>query len=185
MKKIFLSILLLLGIKLSAQCTLSFSITTTPETCTGCCDGSAQISNLSGGCPAYSVMWSNGANTFSISNLCAGSYTATVMDGGCCAATPMVCGIGSTTGFHSLNQLPDLIMFPNPASGHLTIRASALQNIDVKITESSGKQILNKILDVKNGSVNLDLDIENGIYFIELFVPPSGQKIVSKIIINR
>lgn len=44
------------------------------------CDGSAEILNLAGGTPPYTIQWSNGESTAAIDNLCAGSYTVTVTD---------------------------------------------------------------------------------------------------------
>ncbi|UUV22592.1 glycine-rich protein [Paenimyroides aestuarii] len=49
-------------------------------------DGSATVS-ASGGTAPYTYMWSNGATTAAITNLTAGTYTATVTDANGCTAT--------------------------------------------------------------------------------------------------
>jgi gliding motility-associated-like protein len=51
--------------------------------CNGECDGAGQVT-ITGGIPAYTILWSNGASTDSITNLCAGTYTVTVSDNGGC-----------------------------------------------------------------------------------------------------
>ncbi len=47
--------------------------------CTGACDGSATVST-SGGTGPFTYLWSNGATSASITNLCAEIYTVTVTD---------------------------------------------------------------------------------------------------------
>ncbi len=51
--------------------------------CNTVCDGAGQVT-ISGGIPNYNILWSNGASTDSITNLCAGTYTVTVSDNGGC-----------------------------------------------------------------------------------------------------
>lgn len=55
------------------------TITTTPTSCFGSCDGTAQA-NVISGTPPYSYLWSNGATTQTISGLCAGDISLTITD---------------------------------------------------------------------------------------------------------
>lgn len=59
------------------------SITSIPTidgtSCFGECDGSISL-NISGGTPGYTVIWSNGETGTSLSNLCAGNYSAIIQD---------------------------------------------------------------------------------------------------------
>ena len=55
-------------------------------TCNGLCDGSLRITNFVGTAPA-SYVWSTGATTKRVNNLCAATYTATVTDAGGCSLT--------------------------------------------------------------------------------------------------
>ncbi len=59
------------------------------NSCNGSCSGGANM-NVFGGTPAYTYSWSNGANTPQITNLCAGNYTATVIDMNGCIRTNTV-----------------------------------------------------------------------------------------------
>ena len=54
--------------------------------CNGGSDGAATVT-YSGATPPYSVLWSNGATTASISGLSAGTYTATITDAKGCTKT--------------------------------------------------------------------------------------------------
>ncbi len=58
---------------------LNITTTQTNVTCNGSCNGSA-TATVTGGTPAYTYKWSNGATTSSISSLCAGIYKIVVTD---------------------------------------------------------------------------------------------------------
>lgn len=47
--------------------------------CGSTCNGSIAL-NLTGGNPGYAILWSNAANTATVSNLCAGAYSVRVTD---------------------------------------------------------------------------------------------------------
>jgi hypothetical protein len=84
----------------------------TNPTCSTLCNGSAVVDITNGTAP-YTINWSNGGNTASITNLCEGTYTVTVTDfNGCVsqAFTPVsgcfqilsigvdACGLGTEEG---------------------------------------------------------------------------------------
>jgi SprB repeat len=56
------------------------------NTCIGACMGSADVT-ASGGKAPYTYLWSNGATTASLSNLCCATYSVTVTDANGCSAT--------------------------------------------------------------------------------------------------
>lgn len=60
-------------------CNLGATIAKVNPTCKGDCDGS-MTANITGGSGNYSYIWSNGATSSSIQQLCAGTYTVTVTD---------------------------------------------------------------------------------------------------------
>ncbi len=63
---------------------LAVSHTTTPAACNGGTNGSITLT-VTGGTPAYSFNWSNGATTQSLSGLAAGVYVVTVADNAGCS----------------------------------------------------------------------------------------------------
>jgi len=58
---------------------LAVTMDSTNVTCNGDCDGQA-IALASGGTPPYDYLWSNASTNDTISNLCPGTYTVTVID---------------------------------------------------------------------------------------------------------
>lgn len=68
---------------------LAISSSSTINTSCGVCNGSS-IYNISGGTPAYTYSWSNGATTNSVVGLCAGTYTLVVTDTKLCQLTNTV-----------------------------------------------------------------------------------------------
>lgn len=78
---------------LNPQCGVSNSIqltiSSTPTGCGTSCTGSATIA-ISGGVAPYTIDWSNGGSTTTISNLCAATYTVEVTDAGGCTSTEQV-----------------------------------------------------------------------------------------------
>ncbi len=74
---------------------ISFSNAVTPASCT---NGTASVTNISGGTPPYSYEWSNGAQTQTITNLSKGYYYVTVTDSQAC----------SNGGYMYVNQIPQI-----------------------------------------------------------------------------
>ncbi|MBC6993809.1 SdrD B-like domain-containing protein [Neolewinella lacunae] len=78
------------SVQVTAPSRLIISATPTNVVCAGENNGSIDVS-VSGGTPAYTYLWSNGATTQDLSNLTAGTYGVTVTDAnGCTANTSVV-----------------------------------------------------------------------------------------------
>lgn len=65
--------------------------------CFGQCNGSAAITNTTGGTGPYSYLWDNGQTTPSISNLCSGTYTVLVTSALGCFSTDTITITESST----------------------------------------------------------------------------------------
>ena len=73
-------------ITISQPVPLEISLTTNQRvSCNNDCNG-VILSSVSGGTPSYSYLWSTGATSPNITNLCAGTYTLTVTDSNGCEA---------------------------------------------------------------------------------------------------
>ncbi|MES2515691.1 MAG: gliding motility-associated C-terminal domain-containing protein [Bacteroidota bacterium] len=73
-------------------------------TCAGLCNGSISLT-ISGGNPAYTTLWSNGAGSTTLSGLCAGPYSYTVTDAAGCKA---VQSFSLTTNTPIVFSVPDV-----------------------------------------------------------------------------
>lgn len=130
---------------------INYSIQITPPTCSGCCDGSAQIINLSGGCGTpYSAVWiPAGSPGLIVNNLCSGNYSVMVNDaqgGSCCPSVTQGCSIplGVTTNINETTFINNLIIFPNPLNSTLNINdaENQFQNSIIEIVNFLGQKVL-------------------------------------------
>ncbi|MCG3167456.1 MAG: hypothetical protein POELPBGB_03248 [Bacteroidia bacterium] len=67
----------------------SIVLSGTDASCSGVCDGTATVTVTLGTAP-YTYLWSTGATTATITNLCAGTYTVQVTDANGCVATDLI-----------------------------------------------------------------------------------------------
>ncbi|MBW8050712.1 MAG: T9SS type A sorting domain-containing protein [Cytophagales bacterium] len=75
---------------------VSASITGTNASCPGICDGAADLTPTGGTTP-YTYLWSNGATTQDVINICAGTYSVTVTDDNGCQDSASVTINNQTT----------------------------------------------------------------------------------------
>lgn len=87
MKKIYLSIVFsIITLMMQAQCLVT--ATGTNIQCNGLCNGSATANAV--GVPPINYLWSGGQTTATITGLCAGTYTVSIVDGSSCTSTATV-----------------------------------------------------------------------------------------------
>jgi hypothetical protein len=89
--------------------------------CNGDCDGMLTCAAI-GGTPAYSYLWSNGATGDSISGLCPGTYSATIVDANGCIISETVAVVEPTA--ISLSETHTDATFANSNDGSGTVTAS-------------------------------------------------------------
>ncbi|MDF2452829.1 MAG: hypothetical protein K0S26_2333 [Bacteroidota bacterium] len=173
----------------SSPC-ITFSIQTTTETCPGCCDGTAQVTNLIGGCAPYSIAWSTAPTQFGSSaiGMCSGSYSVTIQDIGCCPSVTQGCFVplGGTTSISDNYLGASISIFPNPITNSFVI-STLIENaqLKVEITDICGKLISSEIKSVGNYSAAFDTDLYNGVYFLNITDLGTGHKAVKKLIVQR
>jgi hypothetical protein len=103
MKNLIIAIIILIPLKFYAQC-YTFTIQITSESCVGCCDGTASVVGLSGGCPPYTFLWSDPAaqTTQTATGLCSGTLSVDIHDSGsCCPDTIAYCCLDCPTGINN------------------------------------------------------------------------------------
>jgi hypothetical protein len=151
---------------------MTYSIQVTPPTCSVCCDGIAQVVNLSGGCSApYTGQWNDGSWGLIKNNLCSGSYTVTVMDsqgGSCCPNVPQGCFVptGGLTDISENNSDNGLSIFPNPTNSFINIddEKKQFQNSTIEIKNYLGQVVFTTPF---NSQINLQ-NLSAGMYFLTI-----------------
>lgn len=94
--------------------------------------------------------------------------------------------VESTVGL-SENEGSSLSIYPNPSTGNFNINMSGLasSNVDVNITDVSGKVVMNKSFNTVNGDLNAQINIssvDEGVYIVRV---NGDQSIVKRIVVSN
>jgi gliding motility-associated-like protein len=137
---------------------LTLTLTPTNETCVNACDGSI-TSLVSNGQAPYTYLWSNGATTPSISNLCPGSYTLEVTTAtGCSVIQTSTIAPGQASPSLTLSQNNESCL--NACDGSISSTVSNGQASDTYLW-SNGATTAN-LTNVCPGPYTLVLTTANG-----------------------
>lgn len=142
------------NIVLTAPNPLSSNSSFTDETCFNLCDGSATV-NPSGGTAPFTIVWSDGSSTNTISNLCPGTYDVDITDDN-------GCNTSQTLTIEAADEITASFTFANSTCGLCT--GSAL------VTPSGGVPGYNFQWDAAAGNVTTQ-NISNlcaGIYSVDI-----------------
>jgi hypothetical protein len=81
------------------------------------------------------------------------------------------------------NELVEVNVYPNPSNGNVYLKTTGNASLKISITDITGKIILDQKLD--NGFSDINLDQPNGIYFIKITDPQSGNSKTEKLVIQK
>ncbi|MFM7643234.1 MAG: T9SS type A sorting domain-containing protein [Sphingomonadales bacterium] len=107
----------------------SASISVTDCSAPGACDGAMVVSSTA---TLYTVMWSQGATTYAINNLCEGYYSATVSDTNGCSVT-----LTEFVGYNGGGTIDSINVFGNIATGGNisgTLMSSWIYNCNIELS---------------------------------------------------
>lgn len=78
-------------------------------------------------------------------------------------------------------------IFPNPSNGNFNLQFDDLKSgdIEINISDIAGKIIHKNKLQLASNKINLDVNLENGAYFMEIKNSKSNATVVKKIIIQK
>jgi hypothetical protein len=108
----------------------------------------------------------NGANSQSYSATANGSYAVIVTEGFCTDTS--ACEMVLNTSFIENNLGTTLEVYPNPTNGNITINIGAVySNLIVTVRNVMGQELQTKNYDSAQ-LINLTMDGDAGIYFVEL-----------------
>lgn len=132
-------------------------------------DGTASISNLSGGTAPYSIAWSNGATTHEITALVSGRYTVSVTDAKQCFKEANV-NVVQVTAVEDIADEILLSVFPNPASTEVTIMASNFNGAaKLTLTNTLGQVLIDEDVDELTLLRKINVSqLAQGVYLLEL-----------------
>jgi hypothetical protein len=89
-------------------------------------------------------------------------------------------------GTNDIKSGSETIIFPNPSSGLIYISSKDFSPVDLIITDITGKPVFSKLdFKLNEGSTELNLNLENGIYFIQLRNKTKNEDFFKKVIINK
>ncbi len=106
------------------------------------------------------------------------------------APTPQVCMMlgknGQTTGIETKKGF-DAALFPNPGHSHFNIETTGLGegDIDVVISDVTGRIVYRNMLHVTNGVTQLNLDATTGVYLCEIHNKLTNETIVKKLMVRK
>ncbi|MEW6470613.1 MAG: T9SS type A sorting domain-containing protein, partial [Bacteroidota bacterium] len=150
---------------------------TNASVCTAPCNGTATVSNVTGGTPPYSYYWgtSPAQQTQTATGLCPGTYTVGVYD----STSPIPSYGSAQVTITCIQGIEEYLLnnyvevYPNPASSVITVSVSYPNGGEVReaaIINAIGEKVISKSFSssVKfSGTVDVS-SLAAGTYFIEL-----------------
>lgn len=171
---------------------ISYSIITTPETCPGCCDGTASITNLTGGCGTpYSFTWMPGSmSSQTVTGLCSGNYSVSVSDfmgGNCCPNVTQGCFVppSTTTGLAKTSSESDIVVVIQNQNGNfkLLLPKNLPYPNSISVRNISGKELV-IVYPARSYEIDFDLFEKEpaGVYVISIIY---SDKVLTKKIVKN
>jgi type IX secretion system substrate protein len=104
-----------------------------------------------------------------------------------CPSTGSGARVQNTAGIEQIKANGNqLTLYPNPSTGKLYISNfdASQKNANIEVTDVTGKLIAKQPSPINNGLVELNLDVNNGVYFVKV-VTDNGNTQVQKVIITK
>jgi hypothetical protein len=128
-------------------------------------DGMIELT-VNGGVPSYTILWSNGVNTEDQTNLTAGTYEVTVVDGNGCMNSLEVIVLNNQTNSVTEVSANNMTVFPNPSMGNTTVRWEEAM-VELTVIDNHGRIVYQKDIHGLN-SVELN-SLNSGTYLVNLY----------------
>ncbi|MBK6985659.1 MAG: T9SS type A sorting domain-containing protein [Bacteroidetes bacterium] len=78
-------------------------------------------------------------------------------------------------------------IFPNPNNGNVSLQFAELTkgNVDVTISDVTGKIVYQNKLQVTNALKNFDIDVKSGIYFVKIHDSSLNKTLIKKLVVQQ
>ncbi len=96
-----------------------------------------------------------------------GNYTATLTVSNSCNSKTFTISVGITTGITPNILDESFVLFPNPSSGKIKINTTYIDNFDITVYSSDGRQVYSQNAVGNDKEVNLQ-SLSKGVYIIKL-----------------
>lgn len=128
-------------------------------------DGSIDLT-INGGVPSYTTIWSNGISTEDQTNLSAGTYEVTIVDGNGCMNSLEVIVLSNQTSNISEQSAINMTVFPNPSMGNATVKWNEEME-QLTVTDYNGRIVYRKEI---NGLNSIEISsLSSGTYMVNLY----------------
>lgn len=124
----------------------------TDASCFSECDGTLSVESA-GGTGAYQFTWSTGAQTATISNLCAGDYTVTVTDENGCTIAPLSLSVAEPIEFIATATEIQAVSCFGEANGRISVTA----NKTIASTIWSNGETTPDLIDLATGTYDVTI----------------------------
>ena len=156
-------------------------------TCTGCSDGSIDLS-ITGGTSPYSYQWNDGNTSQNRTGIPAGSYSVCIEDNNGCQVCDSFQLSEPPTAIVDISFQLGIHLYPNPATEILNIDISSFsanELIELSLFNVTGELLRRYSIRQQNTNLNIS-DLAPGIYFAKIISEKSNNKIaVLPLLIDR
>ncbi|MBK6985661.1 MAG: T9SS type A sorting domain-containing protein [Bacteroidetes bacterium] len=78
-------------------------------------------------------------------------------------------------------------IFPNPNNGNVSLQFAEITkgNVDVTISDVTGKIVYANKLSVTNALTNFDIDVKSGIYFVKIYDSSLNKTLIKKLVVQQ
>jgi len=78
-------------------------------------------------------------------------------------------------------------LFPNPNNGNVSLQFANLKkgNVDVTISDVTGKIVYENKLSVSNALTNFDIDVKSGVYFVKIHESSLNKTVIKKLVVQQ
>ncbi len=128
-------------------------------------DGMIELT-INGGVPSYTTLWSNGINSEDQTNITAGTYEVTVVDGnGCMNSLEVIVSNNQTNGVAE-GYTNNMTVYPNPSMGNTTVRWEEAM-VELTVFDHHGRMVYHQDIQGLN-AVELS-SLSSGTYIVSVF----------------